>query len=736
MQESGNTLGAQKIILKELETQFGGAAKSEGATTEAMQQLQTTAADMAETLAAKVLPVVMQMVEVFRRHWPRIKEYAQVAFDGVRETTAKAMDWINKNVVPTIRAVVKGATEWWERMGPVVTETFGLILRTIKRIMVNIRETVELVMALLRGDWSRAWSSLKTIVTNTFGGILDYLRTLPKIVLGIGKSIGGALKDGIVGALKGIGSGIANSVRAGVNAGIELINQMIGSFNDVFSFSWNPPGPGSVTVDAPNIPTIARLAVGGRIAGTPGAPVPIVAHAGEVVLNPRQQREVGIDRIMDTLRRTGGIVGGSSFAAGGVVASAMNKARSNLGEPYGKPSRGESRTGPNSWDCSGYATYVAGVNVGGTTASAYGASSAVSDHSRYPIVWGFRKSHSGGYRGGYDEHMGVRVGGVWYQTSGGRTAQTGSDGDWQEIRVPAGLGNIQSADGDGPGGEAARGRGPSLEQRIKGLIGGAAAKALGVGVPDLSSGSAPGFSGSQDRSVSKAGRAARGAARAAGKSPEEVARAGEVAERDAEIAILRKQVTEAKADLKKLQRVKASTLTAFRKLGRKKVGPGNRAAKRRAMGQYRAKLRAIDDELDEVREEIAQLNERLMEIGEAIEAEAYGTSFDTGVGSTDASSPVSDPATVPAGPTPDQQAAIDQANARAETATRGQQIAESWARTLFSSPSIDLGQAWGGINITVQSFHPSDPATLDVLSRTVVAALGGQGAIPASTFQV
>lgn len=59
--ESGDVLGAQKIILAELTSQFGGAASAEGEITEATQQAQRQFEDFAEGLAARVLPVLVDL---------------------------------------------------------------------------------------------------------------------------------------------------------------------------------------------------------------------------------------------------------------------------------------------------------------------------------------------------------------------------------------------------------------------------------------------------------------------------------------------------------------------------------------------------------------------------------------------------------------------------------------------------------------------------------------------------
>ncbi len=61
MVESGNVIGAQKIILAELTGQVGGAAAAEGEITEATQRAQRQFEDMAESLVARVLPAVVSL---------------------------------------------------------------------------------------------------------------------------------------------------------------------------------------------------------------------------------------------------------------------------------------------------------------------------------------------------------------------------------------------------------------------------------------------------------------------------------------------------------------------------------------------------------------------------------------------------------------------------------------------------------------------------------------------------
>lgn len=96
MQESGDMLGAQKMILGELETQFGGAAKAAGSTfSGAVNKLKNAFGDTLRDAVMPMLPALTSMTESFAKHLPgamqtvigffgRLVDYIRPAFDTLR----------------------------------------------------------------------------------------------------------------------------------------------------------------------------------------------------------------------------------------------------------------------------------------------------------------------------------------------------------------------------------------------------------------------------------------------------------------------------------------------------------------------------------------------------------------------------------------------------------------------------------------------------------------------------
>ena len=218
MQESGNILGAQKLILGELETQFGGAAAAEGELTESLQQIQRAGEDMAEGLAAKVMPRVVAVAESFKRNWPQIRATTEAAFRGAQRVVEQVMAYYRANIAPTISAIVSAARGFWRRFGSDITNAFNLARRVAGNAMRAVAAVITGVLAVLRGDWSTAWNSLKTVVQSAVDSVKAILTGLPGIVFGIATGIGKAIADGVMAGLGNIASRVRSAITDALGA--------------------------------------------------------------------------------------------------------------------------------------------------------------------------------------------------------------------------------------------------------------------------------------------------------------------------------------------------------------------------------------------------------------------------------------------------------------------------------------------------------------------------------------
>lgn len=88
MQASGNVMGAQKIILAELNKEFGGAAKAAGESlpgqlARGKRAFEDLSQSVVETLLPVVTPLITNLAEGFRKAAPEIQKVASLVVDGI-----------------------------------------------------------------------------------------------------------------------------------------------------------------------------------------------------------------------------------------------------------------------------------------------------------------------------------------------------------------------------------------------------------------------------------------------------------------------------------------------------------------------------------------------------------------------------------------------------------------------------------------------------------------------------
>jgi hypothetical protein len=549
-----------------------------------------------------IVPIVVAMsrevLRVFRALAPRVRPVID--------------DFIN-----LLRVAVERISDFWDRWGEdimrIVRRTFDTIIKVAKPLLKALRGAIQVITGLIEGDWSKAFGGLKDIAVGLLKAVFRAIKGLGGLALSAMKSLGRAIVRGIVSGIKSIAHEIADAILDAIPGPLRRLI----------------PGGGLSTADA--VGDIARFlpdrARGGTVPGPRGQAVPIVAHAGEVVLNPTQQRIVGIDRIVGALRATGGIIGGdgAAFASGGLVWPSA--ARSFMAEARAARYSQELRGRREYMDCSEFATGLAKAfgykgPVTWTGGAVDNSSPARGDEV---IVWGFR----GMNRPPRYQHMGIRVDGTWYDF--GRSGLDVGDSRWDFLRVPKGLEGFSidtRAATSGRGAErklsprerlAQTIRGAGISSGVKGIVnrvlqaGADVSAAVGA---RISRGDERG-----DRSARTAGREARVEARAAGKSPDEVAAAGEQAERRERLKVLKRLRKSAGDAIRQLDKRWSELARDLRRV--RGDSPNARRARKRISDAMKANRR----ERREVNEIWAELNDQIAEIEETEAQEAYEARF-------------------------------------------------------------------------------------------------------------
>ena len=197
LQASGDTLGAQKVILAEVTKEFGGSAEAAGKTLPGQINIaKESFKNFAGDLVGKVIPVLQDMVGWLRDHWPEISRSISQMWQAVQP--------ILVNLGQLFQQVVKIVQDNWPIIGPLVNG----VAKVVKDAATIIGTALKLVTDLLKGDWSAAWKDAEKIVKTAIDLIKTEIQTEVGLVLAVASKLGGAILNGVEAGITGIVSAV------------------------------------------------------------------------------------------------------------------------------------------------------------------------------------------------------------------------------------------------------------------------------------------------------------------------------------------------------------------------------------------------------------------------------------------------------------------------------------------------------------------------------------------------
>lgn len=243
------------------------------------------------------LALVAAGVVLLVTHWDEITEkipFLGDATDAVKEKLDLFTGWIKDTFIPAVASLYDPAIKVPLDLVVSYFETqFNLVKVGIETVLGVIKGVVDVFMGVFTGDWDRAWSGVKQIVDSLWTGIkeafnlgVQFFTDLVPNLKTAGEKMGGALMDGLKGALgavAGFAGGVADAVLSAVRG---VVNQfVIDPINRAleFSFDTHIPGVGSININPPDLP---RLASGmWNVPGPRGVDqFPALLAGGEMVL--------------------------------------------------------------------------------------------------------------------------------------------------------------------------------------------------------------------------------------------------------------------------------------------------------------------------------------------------------------------------------------------------------------------------------------------------------------------
>ncbi len=173
MVESGNTMGAQKLILAELNKEFGGSAEAIGGTFAGQLNIaKARLEEVAEKVAARLLPVLTNALDWINSNWPAIERVFTQVFNAVAAV-------IESVVVPAFRflinEVIQPAVAWIQANWPQIKSVFETVLNAVGTVIRSV--IVPALKLIIDGatavvNWIRSnWPTIKGIFETVFNAI-------------------------------------------------------------------------------------------------------------------------------------------------------------------------------------------------------------------------------------------------------------------------------------------------------------------------------------------------------------------------------------------------------------------------------------------------------------------------------------------------------------------------------------------------------------------------------------
>lgn len=277
--ESGDLMGAQKMILAELNKEFGGSAKAAGAAQTPMERLSLVFGDLQETIGKKLLPIIEKLAKWLQKHQAIIVPLAvliggvltaaTVAWGVSLFTAGGALAFLISPVtlvVAAVAALAAGVVYAYTHF-----ETFRNIVDGAWQVLQDVWDAITKVAVAIYHfgqmavDFALKWTpvgqflqhlpEILGFVRDAFGWVIDKIKTLinwlKKIPEAADKALGPL--DEIVGKAGGVIGGAAGKVGG-----------LVGKI----------PG----------------FALGGVVPGPIGRPMLAVVHGGETVTPPNESK--------------------------------------------------------------------------------------------------------------------------------------------------------------------------------------------------------------------------------------------------------------------------------------------------------------------------------------------------------------------------------------------------------------------------------------------------------------
>jgi hypothetical protein len=278
--EEGKVLQAQKIILKEVESQVQGSAEAQvtamdkakvavGNFAEAFGGVLAPAIDKIATIATGAIGGLTKLIDAFQSGKAASSGFGQTVgrvFDAIKGAVGGAIGFLRdqfdqhrddlKNVRGAVRNIGIAVREVWEHVVlPIIKRVLPGIVDIIKGAFKVIGGIIKTASSLIKGDWRAAWDGIKQIFSGAFEAIKGIIRVATAPIRELVAKIADKIKKPFVSAFEAI-KDVAEDV-------FGVFEDIVGVVKDIIKFI------GKIKIPDINIPFIGGGEGGGNVGPTP-----------------------------------------------------------------------------------------------------------------------------------------------------------------------------------------------------------------------------------------------------------------------------------------------------------------------------------------------------------------------------------------------------------------------------------------------------------------------------------
>ena len=260
MTEAGDTTGAQKLILGELEKSLGGAARAAGETTSGQLVILGNAFDnIKETIGGAILPVLTKLskslIETLSR--PEIQAAIQNIITGIADFAGKVAAYL-----PIVLQGFKDAFGWLEEHQGVVVAalaaigvalvafavtTLATVIPAIAAVVVAawpvlaIMAAVAAVAYVVYEAWTNNWGGIQEKTQAVLGFIGEFIGSTIEFIKGVWEgflSFIGDLTSGKLGWLSKLWTTTVGFIQTTIKNWVVIIKAIFAAFSAAFHGDW------------------------------------------------------------------------------------------------------------------------------------------------------------------------------------------------------------------------------------------------------------------------------------------------------------------------------------------------------------------------------------------------------------------------------------------------------------------------------------------------------------------